>query len=317
MICALAVVRRLRAAFPRARIDMLASERNANLVAGLVDHVHVYRKGRGLLRNHYFNLPRVVAPIRAANYDVVIAIAGGFSKLLAVVTYATRIPCRIGFVPREGHPLAFSYNVALSVPDVREHQIERCLRLLQPLGINDGLIDVTFPLGIEHETYARQFLIAHELKRRCFAVYNASSTRASCTWPTERIAALAVELKRRAGLPLVICCTPEDQALLERIREAAGESLVTVATPTVHHFAALVRQARILITGDGGPAHVAAAMKTPAFVLFGAAEPEIWRPYGVPYAYVKSGGDLARLAVPEVLGPLLGWLPTVPSDAVS
>src|ERR671935_258364 len=101
MICALPLVRRVRAAFPRARIDMLASERNAPILAGgpLVDRVLVYRRGRGLMRNHYFNLRRFMRPVREARYDLAIAITGGFSRLVAVIAYATGVPRRVGFVP--------------------------------------------------------------------------------------------------------------------------------------------------------------------------------------------------------------------------
>src|SRR5207248_7086650 len=99
MICALPLVRRVRAGFPAARIDLLASERNAPILErlALLDRVLVYRRGSGLLRNHYFNLRRFMRPLREERYDLVIAIAGGFSKLLAVITYATGIPRRIGF----------------------------------------------------------------------------------------------------------------------------------------------------------------------------------------------------------------------------
>src|SRR5919201_4063948 len=112
MICALPLVRRVRAGFPSARIDLLASERNAPILQDLpiVDRVLVYRRGRGLLRNHYFNLRRFMRPVRKERYDLAIAITGGFSRLVAVIAYATGVPRRVGFVPAAGHGLDFCYD---------------------------------------------------------------------------------------------------------------------------------------------------------------------------------------------------------------
>src|SRR5205085_1974764 len=211
MICALPLARRLRAGFPAARIDMLASERNAAILQDLtvVDRVLVYRRGRGLLRNHYLSLRRFMAPVRAERYDLVVAITGAFSKLVAVITYATGVARRIGFVPARAHALDFCYSEPVAQPAVREHQIERCLRL-------------------------------------------------------------------------------------------AGTGLAQVVTPSVHQFAALVRRSLFLMCTDGGAMHVAAAMNTPAFVLFATAEPDTWRPWGVPFAYVRSGRRVADITVDSV-----------------
>src|SRR5438874_2146457 len=83
-------------------------------------------------RNHYLSLRRFMAPVRAERYDLVVAITGAFSKLVAVITYATGVARRIGFVPARAHALDFCYSEPVAQPAVREHQIERCLRLAEP-----------------------------------------------------------------------------------------------------------------------------------------------------------------------------------------
>jgi ADP-heptose:LPS heptosyltransferase len=304
MICALPLLRRIRAGFPRARLDVLASERNACILENLpiVDRVLVYRRGQGLRRNHYFNLPRVARPIRAEGYDVVVAITGGFSKLIAVITYATGVPRRVGFIPAAGHALDFCFNLAVPQPSVREHQIERCLRLAEPLGLSGGEIDVSFALRAEHESFAAQTIAAQGLRKHEYVLYNASSSRPESSWTPSAIARTAAELKRRRGLRLLPCGIAQDRAALEEI------GLPYVVTPTVQHFAALVRDSLFLMCSDGGAMHVAASMKTPAFVLFASADPETWRPWGVPFGYVRSGSRVDELAVEPVLEKLEQWL---------
>jgi ADP-heptose:LPS heptosyltransferase len=313
MICALPLVRRVRAGFPDARIDLLASERNAPILAhlGLVDRVLVYRRGHGLLRNHYFNLRRFMGPVRAERYDLAIAIAGGFSKLLAVITYATGVPRRVGFVPTAGHALDFCYSVPVVQPAVAEHQIVRCLRLADPLGLPAVPIDVGFALGTEDERYARETLATHRLVSGRFVLYNASSSRPESSWTAPAIARVAAELERRYGLPTLVCGLPPDAATMRAI------GLPHLITPTVHQFAALVKSAGFLMCTDGGAMHVAAAMRTPAFVLFASADPQTWRPWGVPFDYVRSGTRVADIGVEPVLERLAQWLPRVQSESVS
>src|SRR5207248_2050979 len=127
-------------------------------------------------------------------YDLVVAIAGGFSKLLAVITYATGIPRRIGFVPAAGHALDFCFNVPVAQPASREHQIERCLRLAEALGLPPVAIEVGFPVGGDDERYARETMAAHGLHNRGFVLYNASSSRPESSWPAAAIAHVAAEL---------------------------------------------------------------------------------------------------------------------------
>lgn len=313
MICALPLVRRIRAGFPQARLDVLASERNAPLLehGKLADRVIVYRRGRGLLRNHYFNLPRLMRPIRAEHYDLVVAMTGGFSKLVAVLTYATGAPCRVGFVPAAGHALDFCFEPGVPQPDVREHQIERCLRLADALGIAAVPIDVGFALGAEDERYAANTLASHGLEPGRFVLYNVSSSRLESAWTAERIALTAAELARRHGLPTLACGLPLDRTLL------AATRLPQVVTPRVHEFAALVRRAKFLMCSDGGAMHVAAAMKTPAFVLFATADPQTWRPWGVAFDYVRSGTRVADIEPPRVLERLARWLPALERDGIS
>jgi ADP-heptose:LPS heptosyltransferase len=313
MICALPLVRRVRAGFAAARIDVLASERNAPLLAhgALADRVLIYRRGHGLLRNHYFNLPRLMRPIRAERYDLVIAMTGGFSKLVAVVSYATGAARRVGFVPADGHALGFCFDPAVPQPDVREHQVERCLRLADALGIPRVPIDVSFALGAEDERSAEEALALHRLERGGFALFNVSSSRPESAWTAERIAGTAAELARRHGLPTLACGLPQDTDLLR----ATG--LPHAVTPSVHQFAALVRGSRFLMCSDGGAMHVAAAMKAPAFVLFATADPQTWRPWGVPFGYVRSGSRVADIALDTVLERLARWLPTLAAEPLS
>ncbi len=313
MICTLPLLRNIREAWPHVRLDVLASEKNAILLAGtgLADDVFLFRKGKGLFRNRYLQIARSTRAIRKQEYDLVIAAKCGFSPLLGTLTYATHIPWRLGYVPTRGHTLDFCFNMQIQLPREREHQVESCLRFLEPLGISQTSCDLSFTINPEHEEYAEHILRKAGLSERSFVLFNVSSERYESRWTAEKIAATATELHARFGLRMVLCGIKRDLEFIQTVESLAPAAIPTSATPpSIHYFAALTRLSRFLMCGDGGPMHVGAAMKTPVFVLFSATDPTIWRPYGVPFAYVHQGRLVANITPAEVVARVEEWLPT-------
>lgn len=318
MICALPLIRNIRAAWPGVKLDVLASDKNACVLdrLGVADHVHVYWRGKGVFRNHYFNLPRIVGPIREQGYDLLVAIKGGFSPLLGVVSYATQIPWRLGYVPSHGHPMDFCFNLRVELPDEREHQVESCLRFLDPLGIARRSCDLSIRLDGEHEAYAARTLGRAGLRPGGFVLFNGSARRPESRWTSGAIQETARELERRHRLPMLLCGVPEDRGFFREVQRHAGRSIrALVEPPSIHHFAALVARSHFLMCGDGGPMHVAAAVGKPVFVLFSATDPRIWRPYGVPFAWVQKGRLVADLAAGEALARIDEWLSGLPPSS--
>lgn len=313
MICALPLIRQIRNAWPHVQLDILCSESNARLLTHhqLVNQIFVYRRGTGIFRNHYLNLLRLLQPIRAEAYDLAIAIKGGFSPLLAIITYATQARWRLGYVPSRGHPLDFCLNLKIELPKEREHQVESCLRFLDPLGIpRPSSVNLSFGLTCPQQAYAEQWMKELNLKPKAFALFNASAIRHESRWTSEALAQTAMELKQKYQLPVILCGISQDRELLEETQKRAPTAIVkSLLPPTIHHFAALVSQSKFLLCGDGGPMHVAAAMGTPVFVLFSATDPQIWRPYHVPFAYAHHGRWVSDITVSEVMAQIDEWLP--------
>lgn len=296
MICALPLLRSVRAAFPAARLDVLASSTNAGVArsARVADEVLVYPPRSGLHRNKYANLLRVARELRSRDYDLVVAVTGGHSTFLSSVAYACGAPWRAGYVPVRGEA-HFAYTLPVDPPPEDEHQVMRCLRLLQPLGAAPAPVDLTFDPGEAARAYA-----ARTAKGR-FVLYNASATRPWNAWTAERIAALAARL----DLDMVVSGVAADRALLEELKPHVA---AVVEPPSIHHFAALAERSELVMSGDGGAVHVAAAMKKPTFVLYPhGGNPKLWAPYGVPHAFIRSKGEVADITSQEVLRELQNW----------
>jgi len=98
-------------------------------------------------------------------------------------------------------------------------------------------------------------------------------------WPFDRYAEVARQLHRR-GHPVVITGSRSEAPLAEAVRTRAGlpASAVLVGRTDLAALAALVAEARLVVSGDTGVAHLASAYATPSVVLFGPTPPSRWGP---------------------------------------
>jgi heptosyltransferase-2/heptosyltransferase-3 len=135
--------------------------------------------------------------------------------------------------------------------------------------------------------------------------------RASNTkyWPEEQWATVITAMRRRHPTHAVLMAgVPSEHELNEDIRARLGDpAVVNVANELpMPRLLALLERAAGMVSVDTGPAHAAAALGLPQVVLFGAADPALYRPRGI------TGAPVMCLA-PDPPGPLeaLGVGPVV------
>jgi heptosyltransferase-1 len=97
-------------------------------------------------------------------------------------------------------------------------------------------------------------------------------------WPAERYGALAIELKR-IGFDVVVNASRKDDAVAARVMESSGGA-ARIVVCNVTGLISLMARADLLVGGDTGPTHLAAAMGVPVVALFGPTSPERNGPWG-------------------------------------
>jgi ADP-heptose:LPS heptosyltransferase len=98
-------------------------------------------------------------------------------------------------------------------------------------------------------------------------------------WPADRFAAVAAAL-RDGGERVVVTGGPGETDLARRVVDLAGlpaDADLSGRTP-ISELAALVADARLVVCGDTGVAHLATAFRTPSVLLFGPTPPGRWGP---------------------------------------
>ncbi|WP_263254256.1 glycosyltransferase family 9 protein [Saccharopolyspora rosea] len=109
-------------------------------------------------------------------------------------------------------------------------------------------------------------------------VHPGAAHRARC-WPELRYAAVARALTTR-GERVVVTGGPAELPLARRVAGEAGlpPEAVLAGRTGLRRLAALVAEARLVVCGDTGVAHLATAYRTPSVVLFGPVSPALWGP---------------------------------------
>jgi ADP-heptose:LPS heptosyltransferase len=303
MICTLPLLHALRRHFPKAHLAVACDAAGAPIAGACaaVNEVIVLRP-----RRRWFSLLKNAA--RLQGFDWVIAAKGGFDRRLARLTRLTQGAIRIGFEPERRAP-SKSYTDPVAPPeDGQEHQVETLLRLLQPLGVVGRTIQtaqLTLTVPAEARSFARALLAGPPLSGpRRFMLVNLSST-VRLKFGREDFAALAARVLAGSDLSVGFVAAPADQEQARELAAGCGsERVAALATPGPLELAALLEEAVVLVTPEGGAAHLAAAVGAPALILWSEGPFNKWRSRGENHVFVLPKPGERGLPLERVWGAL-------------
>jgi heptosyltransferase-1 len=119
-------------------------------------------------------------------------------------------------------------------------------------------------------------------------------------WPAEKFGAVAAALGR-AGFVTLVNAVREDDPTAAAVVAASGGAAMPVCC-TMPELMVLLSRAAVMIAGDTGPLHLAAALERPVVALFGPTDPARTGPYGTRsevLRHASSRVDHRRHPVPE------------------
>ncbi|WP_197050795.1 glycosyltransferase family 9 protein [Deinococcus sp. YIM 77859] len=277
------VLRALKEALPGVRLTLMVSPAGANAVPLLpwVDDVIVWRAMWQQLGGGRCDPAReleLIGLLRERRFDAAVLLTS-FSQTphpAALACLLAGIPLRLGEA-KERAPGLLTHEPASPTPEA-EHQVERNLRLLEAVGlpVRDRSLEVHIPQ--EARRQAAALLPGPSLLLNPFASCSAR------TYPPERAARAARLIAERAGLRVVVTGVAKDrerrQALLAELGELGVDLLGKTDLPT---FAALIAEARLVLTNNTSALHLADAVRTPVLVTYSGTDYESqWRPRRTP-----------------------------------
>jgi heptosyltransferase-1 len=281
VVHAIPVAAALRRAFPAARIDWLVSARHREILdlVPVIDRRLVINDrpstDSGRAERGGTSLVGAIAELRRSRYDVAIDLQGLIkSAVLARLSGAPRV---IGFSARYSRERAarLFYTEAhdpgrggLYDPRETRHVVDINLGLLGRLGVTAPARE--FPIEDVDTDAARA--VRQQTGGR-YALLNPGAAWPNKRWPPARLAAIAVELRARHDLMSVVLWGPGEEPLAAEVVAAANGSAVRSPRTTIADLVALARGAALMVSGDTGPTHIAAALGTPLVGIYGPTRP--------------------------------------------
>ena len=217
--------------------------------------------------------------LRAAKYDLCVDMQGLIrSALVGRLSGCKRYVGRLS--PRES-PARWFYKLAIKT--TAPHVIDQGCQLLGgAIGECLSAGGVELPMDDAAEVWADEFLertLPKELRSR-FVFFAPMAGWGAKQWPKERYGALSIALAEAGYASLVNAYTPEDLAANEVVRASLGCAVVAPSTMT--QMIALERRAALVVGGDTGPVHLAAALGRPVVGAIWADGPgaygALWMP---------------------------------------
>jgi lipopolysaccharide heptosyltransferase I len=281
IVHALPAAAALRRAFPAARIDWLVDARYRavlDLVPSIDRRLVIGRRrsrdggvpaGHDVTFGGWSGLGEAIRGLRRGRYDVALDFQGLLkSALLARSSGARRV---IGFPARllRERAARLFYTEAGPAPD-GPHVLDKNLALIASVGVEDR--SRRFPIEIpSSELPARITERLGGVAR--FALLSPGAGWPNKRWPPDRFAAVAAWLDRCHALRSVVVWGPGEEALAGDVVDRASGAAVLAPPTTVADLVALCQAAALLVAGDTGPIHLAAAVDTPVVGLYGPTDP--------------------------------------------
>lgn len=311
----------VRAAAPFAHIDLVVGSWNADLARAIdpvtrvqtLDAAWLARDGQGLGMRALFRAARQWSRTK---YDVAINFAPDIrsNMLLAASGAAWTAGYRSG-----------GGGALLDVPleyDIRAHTTDNARRLIAAVfGTRDAgarLPAFAVPAGA-HENASRLLSSANGP----LIGVHVSGGRPIKQWDPQRFAEVARRLVTAVDATIVLTGSTGDRALVDLVKQHLPPArMVDVAGHIdLLTLAGILERLDLIITGDTGPMHLAAAVGTPVVAVFGPSDPARYGPRGPNDRVVRVDLPCApcnriRLPPERCVGHIPDCLALVTTDSV-
>lgn len=217
--------------------------------------------------------------LKREKYDLVVDLQGLLRS--GVIAAATGSPFRIGFQEaREGSGVFYTHAVH---GGRNIHAVDRYLKIVTHLGCDAS--DVRFPLpSLEGNPPRTSYFASPDALQR-YVVLVPGARWKTKRWPAQRFGKLAASLPIKS----IVVGSKSDVDIANEIVSLSNGQAVSFAGKTdLKDVIGIMRGAQFVVSNDSGPMHIAAAIGTPVFAIFGPTAAQQTGPYGEGHSVIRS-----------------------------
>jgi len=268
MLLTTPAVRTLKMAFPRAHLTYITKDHVKDVLFNNpdIDELLIYDSG---------TLRRVASQLE---YDLAINLFGGTKS--GTICLVSGAKYRVGPKHmRVGHLNAYNAYIDHSgAGDI----IAQFLSFTKTLGLKDASRETNLVLTSDENNFAESFWQSSGITgaKRIIGLHPGGDDPKKL-WAAKNYALLADKLIADSGYNILIFQGPGEEKIANSVCLEMQEQAVLVPLLKLREYAALVNKCHLLITSDGGPLHLAAALGSNLIGIFCKdTDPDYWFPYG-------------------------------------
>jgi len=285
IVLALPALSALRKSFPKAKISWLVRPEFAPLLKNhpYLNEIIVF--DRKFLGKAWFN-PRAFAALASliwrlnrSKFDAVFDLQGLFRT--AIFAWLTGCRKRFGMAgAREFGHIFYTRKVSQDRDCI--HLVDYYLKIVSQAGACETQVQFLLPTDSVADVTVKKLLKAKGINTG-YAVLVPGSAHADKCWPVERFADLADRVSKQFGLSIIATGSNSEKDTVERLKNLANVPIANLAGVTsIGELVSLLKGARLVVSNDTGPGHIAAALGVPVVLIFGRSNPARVAPYRRP-----------------------------------
>jgi ADP-heptose:LPS heptosyltransferase len=112
-----------------------------------------------------------------------------------------------------------------------------------------------------------------EHARGRYVLLNPGAAWPNKRWPASRFGLVAAALRDRHGLTSIALWGEGERDLAQEVAAHSAGAAIVASPASIGDLVALSRGATLIVSGDTGPVHIAAAVGTPVVGIFGPTRP--------------------------------------------
>lgn len=283
IILALPALTALRKSFPDAKISWLIRPEFAPILENHPHLTEIIIFDRKFLGKAWFHpgalasLVSLIKRLRHAEFDAVIDFQGLFRT--ASLAWLSGCKKRFGIAnARELAPLFYTHKITQTKDCI--HLVDFYLKIIKAAGASELDVEFVLPQHPEAADSVAGLLQSRDISPDNYVALIPGSAHEDKRWPVERFAELAERISSQFGLPIVATGDSGESALIEKLKDLSNVHVANIAGKTsLSELVVLLKNARLVVSNDTGPGHIAAALSTPLVLMFSWSNPARIAPY--------------------------------------
>jgi lipopolysaccharide heptosyltransferase I len=294
IVLALPALSALRKSFPKAKISWFIRPEFAPLLKNhphLTDVILFDRKFLGKAWYHpraFGSLISLIWRLNRSKFDTIFDLQGLFRT--AAFSWLSGCKRRFGMAGAGefGH-IFYTHKIAQDKDSI--HLVDYYLKIVRSTGASNTDVQFVLPVDSDAEDAVKKLLKTNGINDN-YAVFVPTSARRDKCWPAERFAALANKVSKQFGLSIIATGAASEKDAVEELRSKASVPIANFAGATsISELVALLKNAKLVVSNDTGPGHIAVALGVPVVLIFGPTNPARVHPYNRPECAVAVEPD--------------------------